>query len=299
MKKILFLHSGKASLPEISAYKKYFENNKEISFFNSVELKNYKLKDFDLIWRFMGVDFFSVDVPVIHEYASLSIGNLAKFKDYIKKTMNVIPRFRIFLNKNIQKQYGFNDNIKSVYRDMGISKQFFVKNNTKNFDFLYVGNMNSDRNISIVLDRFAHVLIGQSILLIGEPDNDLYLKYRKYKNIIFSGEVKYEKVPELASQAEYAINYIPNKYPYHLQTSTKLLEYVAMGLKVITTNYQWVCQFEQSRNMQFFKISEDLHELDIKNLDKFQFVNKSIVDLEWNNIIKNSGIESEFKKIFN
>ena len=294
MKKILFLHPGKSSLPEINAYKRYLT---DYNFYNCVEIKDYKLEDFDLIWRFMGMDVQQSTVPVIHEYASLSIGRCAKIKDYIKNRLNVIPNMRIFLNSEIAQKYNFRDNVNYCYRDMGIDEQFLGVKNKKSFDFVYVGNMDNDRSIGRLLNKVAYEFKSSSILLIGQPTDDLYSKYKKFGNIKFTGKVLYCDVPQLASQAEYAINYIPNKYPYNLQTSTKLLEYVAMTLKVITTNYQWVSQFEQERNMRFFKVSEDLHELDMKKLQQFQFVNGNVDDLCWSNIIKKSGIEKALKSI--
>lgn len=66
MKKILFLSDGKAYLPEIEAYKKVFS---EYICVDSRNETNINLCEYDLIWKFMGMDFGKIDRPIIHEYS--------------------------------------------------------------------------------------------------------------------------------------------------------------------------------------------------------------------------------------
>lgn len=295
MKKILMLSSGKAILPEINAYKKYITGYQIV---DSRELDIINFNDFDLIWKFMGVDFTrKKDLPVIHEYASLSTGKFPKLKNEIKRVFNIKPKVRIFLNKNVKNGFGFNDKIPYIYRDMGIDECFFIKTEKKNYDFVYVGSMSNDRGIVNILEKFAQDLKNSSLLMIGEPDKSLYESYKKFSNIVFTGKLKYQDVPKIASQAEYAINYIPDKYPYNLQTSTKLLEYVALDLKIITTDYFWVNEFEKEREMKFYKISNELRGLDEKNLRNFNFKNTNIRDRLWKNIIDKSKVKKQIDKI--
>lgn len=295
MKKILMLSSGKAILPEINAYKKYITNYQIV---DNRELDIIDFNDFDLIWKFMGIDFCrKKDIPVIHEYASLSTGKCPKLKNKIKKVFNIKPKLRIFLNENVKNAFRFSDKIPYVYRDMGIDECFYIKNEKKIYDFVYVGSISNDREIINLLEKFAKNIKTSSLLMIGEPEKELYEKYKNFSNIIFTGKLKYQDVPQIASQAEYAINYIPDRYPYNLQTSTKLLEYVAMNLKIITTDYQWVNEFEKNRKMKFFRISADLKKFNINELKKFKFKNTDISDLQWKLIINNSNINNIVKQI--
>ena len=299
MKKILLLSSGKAYLPEIEAYKKYLSND-DYQFVDSRELGTIDFKEFDLIWKFMGTDFHkTINVPIIHEYASLSTGNFAKAKNCIKRVFNIRPELRIFLNENVKREFNFNDNVPYVYRDMGVDDCFFIKNDNKNYDFVYVGEMSFERGITNILEKFAKELNTQSLLMIGEPEKLIYAKYKKFRNIIFTGRVNYTEVPQIASQAEYAINYIPDKYPYNLQTSTKLLEYVAMNLKIVTTNYKWVNEFEKEKGMKFYKISNKFEELCVKNLLNYGFKNNNISNLNWKEVIKNSEIKIILDRLLN
>jgi len=46
-------------------------------------------------------------------------------------------------------------------------------------------------------------------------------------------------------RARYGLNLVPDRLPYSEQTSTKLLEYCAVGLPVVSTDYRWVRGFAQ------------------------------------------------------
>ena len=180
---------------------------------------------------------------------------------------------------------------------MGVDRRFFEAPDPEiMYDFVYVGAMDSSRNFHNVQDFFVRNP-KHSILLIGRATDELYDAYKRHPNIIFAGAVSYQDVPRLAKQARYALNYIPNKYPYSLQTSTKLLEYVAMGMKVVTTSYHWVNHFEAQRKMRFYKIREDFSGFDWNELDAFSFCNTGIEDLTWEHILRNSGLDDALMRL--
>ena len=89
------------------------------------------------------------------------------------------------MNKNVKNEFGFNDKIPYIYRDMGIDECFFIKNEKKNYDFVYVGSMSNDRGIVNILEKFTQDLKNSSLLMIGEPDKSIYEAYKKYSNIVF------------------------------------------------------------------------------------------------------------------
>ena len=86
MKKILFMRSENAFLPEIDAYIDYFNHFEGFKAFDSSKIKEYKLEDFDIIWEFKGLGGVKQNKNqiLIHEYASLSTGKHARFKNFIK-----------------------------------------------------------------------------------------------------------------------------------------------------------------------------------------------------------------------
>jgi glycosyltransferase involved in cell wall biosynthesis len=297
VKKILFERSVNAYLPEIDAYIEYFNKISEYQAIDSLTLSDISYNDFDLIWKFMGSDYQKIDIPVVHEYASLSLGKLGKIKNFIKKNLNTKPSLRVFLNEEVKKEFGFNDNLPFVYRDMGIKECFFYpENEDKQYDFVYLGVISSERKIDFMLRNLIEKCKDmKSIILIGSPEDKIYSEFKSYRNITFVGRLDQKDIPEVASKAVYGINYIPNEYPYHLQTSTKLLEYLAMGLKIVTTGYYWVDKFERDTNMKFYKINPDLS--NIMQCDNYEYVNQSVVQYKWDEVLSKSGILDKVNSI--
>lgn len=283
--KIGIVNSGKSYLPEINAYNSYLNNQKGIVTVNIIgdEIKEYAEGDLDVIWKFPGIDLKRnfKNTKIIHEYNSISTGSNKKLKNNIKKLLNIKPDGRIFLNSNVEKSFNFNDRVPSINRDMGISKQFFIRNEEKEYDFVYVGTMKKSRDLFRAIKPFTTALRDKTILLIGEPENDLYNEYNKFKNITFTGKVNYQEVANLASKAEFGFNYVPDIYPYNLQTSTKLLEYCAMGLKIVTNEYNWVNKFEIESGGGFFKLKPDFSNFTVEELKNFSFVTPDVSQLEW------------------
>ncbi|MBG9985129.1 glycosyltransferase [Aerococcaceae bacterium DSM 111022] len=295
---ILFIKSEKAYLPEIDAYLEYFNNTDD--FYAEAKsinnLSNYKDK-FDILWEFKGFRGVKPNKKqvLVHEYASLSTGKHYKSKNFIKEKFDYKPDLRVFLNNNLKEQLNFKHEAPFNYRDMGVDEVFFnQRDREKKFDFVYLGSMNKGREITKLLDNFRNA--DYTICLIGEPDAELYQEYKKYSNIHFVGKVDYKEVPKIASQASYGINYIPNEYPYNIQTSTKLLEYLALNLKVVTTDYKWVRGFEKKYNNSFFYLSNN--KIDFEKLENSEL--NSYLPKEnflWLNIIENSGIKENLYKL--
>ena len=299
MKTILCIHPGVAYLPEIKAYKKYFSQF-NIDFVDSQnDLKNnYKETNFDLLWYMMGFDFKSKEIPKVHDYASLSTGKSTYLKDKIKRYCNAKPELRLFLNHSIQNTYNFSDNVPFLIRDMGIDKVFFELHNTKKiYDFVYLGAISKERKIPQLFSEFKNNLKTKTLLVIGDVPNDIYNEFRNTQNITFTGKVDYYDVPKLLSSAEYGLNIIPNSFPFNIQTSTKLLEYCAVGLKVITTDYQWIQEFEIKHNASFFKLNDNFN-FNLKALETFHYITPSVSEYEWNKLFDNINLFDNIEKLF-
>jgi len=280
--------TGKAYLPELYAYKKYFESHEIINLTTSSECQISN--NFDFIWKFMGMSIAKSKVPEIHEYHSLSTGRIKNTKNKIKRLFNCKPVLRIFLNDLLENKMGFNDGVKSVTRPMGIDESFFNVNREKKYDFLYCGSITKSRGIESLLDLFKDNN-NYSLLLVGYASEKLKKKFSMCNNITFLGRVPYNEVSNYASQATFGINYIPNIFPYNVQDSTKFLEYHALGLKVITTKYKWVIDFQNKHNGKYFYINDDLRLFDFDKINTFSYFNPSVNDFSWYNIISNSRLE--------
>lgn len=300
MIRILFQRNSKSTLPEIQAYLDYFNNEKDFQAFDSGELKGeFKNSDFDVIWEFKGIGGkLAKNQVLIHEYASLSIGNFHSLKDNIKGKINITPDLRIFLNENVHNALKFRKRTDFCYRDMGINPIFNTKMTAINeYDFVYIGEVTKKRDIDLMLKKFVDQNSG-TLCLIGKYDMDIYNSFKDCKNIIFTGKVPLNEVPKIASKARYAINYIPNKFPFNIQTSTKLLEYLALGLKVVTTDYQWVNEFERLHNCKFYKLTGS-NDFDLKKIEQFNFVNNfNATNYYWDTIINKSKVANKIRNIY-
>ena len=58
-------------------------------------------------------------------------------------------------------------------------------------------------------------------------------------------------------RARFGLNLVSNSAPYNQQTSTKLLEYCAVGLPVVTNDYAWVRYFAAHHNANFHVLRDD------------------------------------------
>lgn len=293
--KIGIVDTEKAYLPEINAYIYYlYKHNIDVQriFANDV----VQLQNFDVVWKFPGLEYKKLDenIAVIHEYNSRTIGRLGRVKDRIKKHVNIQPQGRVFLNEHVKQQFNFTDQIPSLTRDMGIDSSFFQKNSVKEYEFVYIGDMNDQRQLDKLLASFKGSPF--TILMIGTPNDRLFNEFKNEKNIEFTGKVPYKEVPLLASKAIYGVNYIPNRQPYNEQTSTKLLEYCALNLKIVTTNYNWVNQFEQQEKAAFYKISTH-QKIDFDALLKYEYRTPNVDKYEWNKILDSVGLLSFLTEI--
>lgn len=297
MKRILFEHNNRSYLPELEAYQQFLKeiDGVEVNVTSSPSLAERSYSD--IIWRFMGTDRLKTpDRFLCHEYNSLSTPPCAVLKNSLKRFLAPKPNFRVFLNENVYKGFGFSDQISYSFRDMGISEKFFQVTNMMQpeYDFAYCGSISKSRNIQVLLEHFQQTPDAGSILLVGDPEADLFDRYCHSKNIVFTGRVDNHQVPDLLRKARWGINFMPDKYPFNRQTSTKVLEYMAVGLGVVSTRYKWIEDFNRVRQAKIFWIKNDLSNLKAEFVEKQGTQASDVSDLEWNKVITKSGI---FKKI--
>jgi len=293
MRKILFLRREGVYLPEISAYMAYIrEQLPSLQAYDSSELKDdFSEADFDIIWKFMGFDRAArPDNFVVHEYGSLSVGNFPRTKNFIKRTINVKPSLRVFLNDTVRQEMGFRDDTEYRLRDMGVNSHFFreAPNPNPEFDFVYSGSLSRGRIIFSMLDHFKTQMKGSKILVVGAVPKDIQEMFGGISNISFTGRLKYEDVPSAITQARYGLNIMPDIYPFNIQTSTKVFEYCAARMPVISTSYGWIKEFEKKSNGKFFYTDNCFDNLSMYNIDNYQFIVPSMKDYEWGRVIEKS-----------
>lgn len=288
--KIFFVDDGKAYKPELHAYRAYFVANG----FTVETVNRPSHVDSDAVtWHFTGFDPSWQRLhskAVVHDYASLSVPPFPRVKNLAKRILNRRPALRIFLNRKVQKSFGFSDSVPSVCRDMGVDESFFLstsKQLTKTHEFVYIGSVSRLRRID---EAFGWILRNQlgRILVIGEPDGFIREKFAGCRYIDFAGQVPYREIPKLAVQAKYGLNWVPDVYPFNLQTSTKLIEYCAMGIPIVSNRYSWVEEFARARNGSFFLFNPEMT-VDRQVIDNFRFSTPNVDDLEWESLLSRVG----------
>jgi glycosyltransferase involved in cell wall biosynthesis len=291
--KIAFIHNHRAFLPELAAYRTFFQKqNMETCIATYGEEKS---SGADVYWYMMGFypRSFHKKKLIIHEFSSASVPPYRKFKDFLKSRFTPRPHFRLYLNEYVREQLNIHDEIPFGYRDMGVSEVFFNRSGTavKEYDFIYTGNLSSQRNLNKLLKVFDQGALRQhSILLLGDDGDGLSKTFGHCKNIFFKAAVPWDEVPAWLARARYAMNFIPDKEPYNAQTPTKFLEYAAMKIPVISTNYYWISEFQERYSGNYFLLKEDLSNMTWDRITGFAFEFPNLENWGWEEKIKSSGI---------
>ncbi len=178
----------------------------------------------------------------IHEYTSASVPPHARLKDWVKHWTQPKPDYRIFQNGWVRERMGFSDGVPSSLRDMGVASVFLEplpQAPICEFDLVYLGEMHRLLPFLPLLQTIHEA--GRTLLLIGDlPDT---LRSQLAPSVTCVGRVAHADVPTQLRRARFGLNLVSNTEPYNQQTSTKLLEYCAVGLPVVTNDYAWVRYF--------------------------------------------------------
>lgn len=291
MTTILFERAQHTYLPEIEAYIRFLQSElPHVRAYTSTDIHDFHPLDFDVVWRFMGMDIGNEGRHVVHEYNSLSTGRFARLKNLVKRTANRKPDQRVFLNKIVRQGFPFRDDVPFGYRDMGVAAAFFDVRLKPEYDFVYAGSVHRGPEVLQMLDHFADVMTDASILIVGTANPDVVNHYKRASNIHFAGRVHYEEVPTLMAQGRYGLNLVPDHYPFNVQTATKVLEYCALGLPVVSMRYRWAEHFVGRKDAEFFWLDHDFKNLTLRNVNSFDFVVPSVEHKRWKSVIERSQI---------
>lgn len=281
-----------AYTPEAFAYQKYLvAKGHDVQ----LDLEHDLNPNNDINIYFMGTRPFWKKVTgsaiEIHEYQSLSVPPYSHLKDLVKKIINRKPQGRIFLNNIVRADLGFTDNCPYTMRDMGVDDAFFSsikESSEKEYDIVYSGTI--DARVGLV--NILHMLAMQDykILVIGNISSDSQEYLESTNNIQCIGKIPYKDLPSLYHKATYGLNYTPDIYPFNVQTSTKTLEYLASGLKLISNRYDWVENFCAKHAYSPIWLDSLTNGKLLENSNK----NESYINMEeyrWSSILENSQFE--------
>jgi glycosyltransferase involved in cell wall biosynthesis len=291
--KIAFIHNNRAFLPELSAYRSFFQSENISTCL--AEYGKEESSGADVYWYMMGFfpRSFNKKKLIIHEYASASVPPYRKMKDFLKSRINPRPHFRLYLNEYVREQINIHDEIPFGYRDMGVGDIFFngAGDTVKEYDFIYTGNLSSRRKLKSLLEVFDQgALKRHSILLLGIDEDSLASSYAHCKNILFHEPVPWEEVPVFLARTRFAINFIPDEEPFNAQTPTKFLEYAAMKIPVISTNYFWISEFQERYGGNYFMLKDDYSNLTWERIIHYPYEFPKLQSWRWEERIRASGI---------
>ncbi|MBC7849010.1 MAG: glycosyltransferase [Chitinophagaceae bacterium] len=298
---IAFVHNNKAFLPETEAYCRFFS---ALGFHCEVVNKdNVGLLHRNVEWRLMGTDLSKPKEGIIkiHEYSSSSVPPARVWKNLTKAFFNAQPDYRLFLNEYVRKSFSFYDKIPFGYRDMGVPAEWLDlphASSEKIYDFVYLGDMSPVREPERLLNCFSTGIMKEhSLLLIGKNYAQLQSIYQAYPNIHFIGPIAQVLTPTWLRKARYGINFIVDKQPINKQTSTKMLEYIACGLPVISTKYHWVESFQKNNGGSYFWLDQDLSNFNWQQITNFQYQSPDLSAWTWEEQIRKSGVVEFLEKM--
>jgi glycosyltransferase involved in cell wall biosynthesis len=260
---IHFIRNGPSYLPEIDAYCAYIQSRGHQTMVH--DSSRSVPTSASVVWWICG------HVPLreahrlrgafqIHEYASASIPSYAWLKDQVKHWTQPQPDYRIYQNVWVRERMGFADGVPHALRDMGVAEHFFntpSHSPATEFDLVYLGEMSRLLSFIPVLQEMD--ASGRSLLLVGDVPAELQKLLSA--NVHCTGRVSHMDVPRQLRRARFGLNLVPNTLPYQQQTSTKVLEYCAAGLRVVSNAYPWVRYFMAQHNANFYLLNDDAQSL--------------------------------------
>ena len=289
---IAFVHNNKAFLPGLYGYRQFFARygvHCEVVTPDELSITHRNIE-----WFFLGSDISKPREGIfkIHEYPSASLPPFRKWKDWVKSFFNTQPDFRIFQNQFVKDALGFHDAIPFGMRELGIPEEWLapVPKFAKEYDFIYIGDISVSRRMKELLEVFTQSLSDKTMLILSHRYEDLSEQYKDYKNILFKGPVQKDQVREFLLKSRFAFNYIPDISPFNRQTSTKLLEYIACKIPIISTQYQWMEEFQSREGGKYYYLNKDLSNLDWKSINEFDYQFPDLSDWTWENQIRKSGV---------
>lgn len=234
-----FVRGGGSYLPELRAYGAYLSSLGRESTVH--ETAASVPADAEVLWWICGR--VPRDAPTrwsrafhIHEYASASVPPVAALKDKAKRWMHPRPQHRVFQNEWVRERMGFADAVPSSLRDMGVPRAFLdaTSSAAPEFDLVYLG----ETSRLFAFDRALHAIrgAGLSLLVVGAMDE----RVRAIApHALCTGRIDQDQVPSQLLRARAGLNLMPARLPFSQQTSTKVLEYLAVGLPIVGNDYAW------------------------------------------------------------
>jgi glycosyltransferase involved in cell wall biosynthesis len=285
--KIGLIKSDKAFSPEIEGYVNFFKSYKHVQ---TGVYKTFREADenSDIVIVFFG--FIPAWVKhkslIIAEYHSLSVGRFSFLKNLIKRLFNIRGDYYIFLNERVRDHLFFSSKIPYSLRGMGFVEESCKQtlNVKKEFDFVYSGAVGR----SGVIEAISKIeSFGFRVAVVGNAEKEGVKLNAISKNIHCFGKTSVARSYEIMASAKYGLNFTPDTFPFNIQDSTKVIEYCALGLGVVTNRYEWVNEFEKRIGARFMSF-ENVESYE--SVSSFDFARGGIDRYSWNRVISEADL---------
>ena len=265
------VHPGDAYLPELQAYGLHLQSLGHEAYIHT-NAADVPLQA-DVVWWFCGrVDRQQARrlqrSRQVHEYASASVGRWPALKDTVKRLLHPRPDHRIFQSDWVRQRMGFDDGVPFSLRDMAVPASFVQarRSTEPDVDLVYLGEMR--RLASFVSTLRAIGDAGLRLLLVGQVPEDLQPVLTEVPGVVLSGRVPQQEVPAQLLRARAGLNLMPAVQPLSEQTSTKALEYLAVGLPVVSNPYPWIERCALQHPGRVFTLSGHTKPIEWQVLDR-------------------------------
>ncbi len=112
-------------------------------------------------------------------------------------------------------------------------------------------------------------------------------------SVTCTGRVPHTDVPHQLRRARFGLNLVGNIEPYNQQTSTKLLEYCAVGLPVVSNDYAWVRYFAAHYQGNFHLLRDEPSSWQFsfgEALEAYPYVVPDVRELVWSKLLSKLAI---------
>lgn len=133
----------------------------------------------------------------------------------------------------------FNDGVPVAMLPMGVPDWIFSEGESSPdapvHTFCYIGEMSKERRFDRVLSSYVDYARNRdcSFILVGKPEDEIYRRFNGSRGLHFAGRKPQKETLAIVSAAEFAVCYFPVHRPHCFQTPTKLLEYAALGKRIL------------------------------------------------------------------
>lgn len=281
--KICILTTGRAYNPEAQAYQDFFRT---LGHFCSISSGRVDFRFFDIVLLFNGFNPFWRRYPqtVIAEYQSLSTGQFRRLKDVTKRLLNKRGQIVIAQSDYVLRGMFFRMSERTVIRPMGYFPEAKQHEIVKRYDIVYSGSERPGlREFIVKFDR-----MGLKVLMLGNFDHFCFT------NVTTLPQAHPKEVPALLDQATCGLNFVPAQSPYIYQDSTKVIEYAARGLGIISNSYPWIDHFFKDRGGRYLNID---HATNLHVIRDFRYAQPRVSDLAWPTLLDNCGLVEALEKL--